>query len=426
MFIIQDTSANKISYYHLLLFLVCLPFDRFYSELVLISFAIHTLLHMKSLRIQLVPVRKIFLVVSLFLITLVTVLYTSEKEDGLSKVGRQLALLIFPLLFACTKLDLDKYRNQLFQWFSLIITLTVAYLYYDALHTIVYNKLALKTLFTPAFINQNFTEPIGLHATYMAMYVCFSLLYVIWSILHAASRFRKVLFLAAAVLLVASLVQLGSRSVLLAAIIGANCVVPIKITSIKNKLIYLSISVAASIVIVVGITTAPVLKSRYVTGFRQDIASNSLLPSIPEPRMARWKSAVATINRQPLLGYGAGAEIPTLKQQYFKDGLYISYYNELNAHNQYLSTAITSGYLGLAFFVLVLLTSFRIAWVKRDIMFLSFLVVIAVTSVSENILDLNKGIFFTAFFLSLFLLPEATGNFKIVSGRSTKATLENV
>ncbi|MEX6686385.1 O-antigen ligase family protein [Danxiaibacter flavus] len=424
IFIIRDTLANKISYYHLLLFLVSLPFDRFYSELVLISFSMHTLLHLRRLRFPFLPVRKLLLVLSLFLITLFTVLYTSENEEGLSKAGRQLALIIFPVMFVCTKLDLNKYKHQLFLAFSLTITLTVIYLYYDALHTIVYNKLLVATLFTPAFINQNFTAPIELHATYMAMYVCFSLLFMIYCALHSAIRVRKVLYLSAAVLLTGALVQLGSRSVLVAAIIGANCILPITISSVKRKIIYLSATITGSAIVVIGITTAPVLKSRYISGFRQDITANIAIPTIPEPRMARWESALHVINQHPLLGYGAGAEIPVLKQQYFKDGLYISYYNELNAHNQYLSMAVTSGYVGLAVFMLILLECFRLALKNRDVMFLSFLVIIAVASFSENILDLNKGIFFIAFFLSFFLLSDFSDNFKVVNELPGRATFE--
>ena len=48
IFFINDTVENKISYYHLLAFLAALPFDRLYSQVVLISFTIHTLIHIKK------------------------------------------------------------------------------------------------------------------------------------------------------------------------------------------------------------------------------------------------------------------------------------------------------------------------------------------------------------------------------------------
>src|SRR5260221_13439831 len=46
IFYIEDTSAGRISYYLLLVFLVTLRFVRIYSELSLIGLLLHTLLHL--------------------------------------------------------------------------------------------------------------------------------------------------------------------------------------------------------------------------------------------------------------------------------------------------------------------------------------------------------------------------------------------
>ena len=48
LFLIDDTTVNKISYYHLAAFLIALPFDFFYSEIILISFGLHTLIHTRK------------------------------------------------------------------------------------------------------------------------------------------------------------------------------------------------------------------------------------------------------------------------------------------------------------------------------------------------------------------------------------------
>ena len=48
MLIIKDNLINKISYYHLLAFLLMLPFDQFYSELILISLIVHTLINISK------------------------------------------------------------------------------------------------------------------------------------------------------------------------------------------------------------------------------------------------------------------------------------------------------------------------------------------------------------------------------------------
>jgi O-antigen ligase len=404
IFSIDDTPANKISYYHLLLFLVMLPFDRFYSELILISFAIHTLMHAKRFSIADFPLKKVLLAASIFFITLLSAFYAAESTDGFNKPGRQIALLLLPLLFTFTKLDIARYKQRLLLAFSVTCIVLVLYLYYDALHIIHFDKLPLKELFSGAFMNHNFSKPIELHATYFAMYICFSLTYFIVFLLQTRSKINKYLLVFSILILIAGLVQTGSKAVMIAALICVIFIVPLNIEERKKQI---AVNVAGLSICAVLISTVyftPIFHERYVGGLSKDLSMRPGVPSIPEPRLARWKSALTLINKAPFIGYGTGMETPVLKQQYFADKLFISYYAELNAHNEYLSVALNSGYIGLLLFLGLLLICYRIALRQRNVMFLCFLTIITVTSFSENILDLNKGIFFVAFFLSLFLL----------------------
>jgi hypothetical protein len=65
---------------------------------------------------------------------------------------------------------------------------------------------------------------------------------------------------------------------------------------------------------------------------------------------------------------------------------------------------IKAGIIGLLIYLYVLYFSFLKASKRKDFLFLSFLILISVVSISENILDVNKGIFFYSFFLSVFLI----------------------
>jgi hypothetical protein len=60
--------------------------------------------------------------------------------------------------------------------------------------------------------------------------------------------------------------------------------------------------------------------------------------------------------------------------------------------------------MGLLIYLYVLYFSFSKAIKWKDFIFLSFLILISVVSISENILGVNKGIFFYSFFLSVFLI----------------------
>src|ERR1700737_4517286 len=94
IFYIDDTSAGKISYYLLLVFVVTLPFDRLYSELSLIGLLLHTLLHPAKDR----PLSfrwAGWLVSGLFLLMVVSSLYAPHYSDAGMQLEKQLAILLF-------------------------------------------------------------------------------------------------------------------------------------------------------------------------------------------------------------------------------------------------------------------------------------------------------------------------------------------
>src|SRR6266496_5825468 len=118
LFIIKDNITNRISYYHLACFLISLPFDFFYSQLILISFAIHTIIHLKKERLHLLFGRNTLIPVSLYLLGLICICYSPDKTEGSNIAGRQSAMLFIPVLFAFNGLDLFKYKLPLLKIFA--------------------------------------------------------------------------------------------------------------------------------------------------------------------------------------------------------------------------------------------------------------------------------------------------------------------
>jgi O-antigen ligase len=92
-----------------------------------------------------------------------------------------------------------------------------------------------------------------------------------------------------------------------------------------------------------------------------------------------------------------------LKEKYLDKKLYTSYSLEMNTHNQYLGYLLRAGIFGLAVYLFTLGFGYYTAIKYRDLLFLGFMTIVAITSVSENILEVNKGIFFYSFFFSFFV-----------------------
>ena len=403
IFTIQDTLENKISYYHLAFFLILLPFDRFYSELILVSFTLHTLIHITKPKLQQILTWQNLLLSSVFLLNVIGMAWSHDKEQALKDIQRQLAILLFPLVLSISGLQLHQYKKRLLILFGFTCVLAILYLYANAIDIILYNHLPVKSLFFPFFINQNFSSPVGMHATYLAMYVAISIAVFLHLSLQEKKNSLRYIYTISLIILLAGLLQLASKSVLIATLIFLTIGFPLFMLAGTGRVKFIIVSLIVSLIVLFGITRIDSFKKRYVAELKDDLARGSVNNESLEPRVTRWRCALQLTRQSPVIGYGSGSEKRLLKEKYFENKLYISYLNEFNAHNQYLSFLIKTGALGLIVFLITLIAGFVAAWRSRDVVFASFMILISIVSFSENILDVNKGIFFYAFFFSFFV-----------------------
>jgi O-antigen ligase len=126
-------------------------------------------------------------------------------------------------------------------------------------------------------------------------------------------------------------------------------------------------------------------------------------------RFARWNVVTELIKKKPITGYGSGSETALLQDGFFNHKLYNSYLNRLNSHNQYLSFLLKTGVGGLLIYLGTLAFGFSVALKKKDLLFFAFMMLVAIVSLSENLLDVDKGIFFYAFFFSFFFFSVQSG-----------------
>src|ERR1700676_1849682 len=104
VFRIKDSIENKISYYHLFLFLAVSPFDSFYSIYILISFLIHTLIFLRKNELKNIN-RSTLILQSVFFVSIISAIYAPSITDSFNVISKQLAIFLFPALFSVTGLD---------------------------------------------------------------------------------------------------------------------------------------------------------------------------------------------------------------------------------------------------------------------------------------------------------------------------------
>ncbi len=402
LLLIKDNLANKISYYHLMLLLLSLPFDLFYSHLILASFAIHTIIQFKKSAIKPIFNLRTAVLTSVFFVTLASTIYTTSPAHAFIEWGLDTPILLLPLLLCFNQLDLKKYRPQLLMAFALGCTATVLYLYADAFATIRHYGLPLSSILSPAFTNHNFSEPIYIHATFFSLQIAMALIYLLSRLIDERLTPAKQLFYGICCLVLsAGVIQLSSKSIFVALLLIINIAFPYFLLQGSRRRQFIMISIFISCMAVIGIFNTHAFKDRYLSELKEDL-SPSFTGQTVEPRLERWKITAKLISKSPIIGYGAGSEIQLLQQQYFAKKFYSSFLHRLNSHNEYLSFLVKSGIWGLVVYLATLVYGFKKAIRKRDVVFFSFMVLIAIVSLSENILDVDKGVIFYSFFFSFF------------------------
>ena len=416
LFFINDTLENKISYFLLGFFLIALPFQHFFSEIVLSCFTIHILIHLRKTNLQTLKNKSVWIISSVFFLSLATIIYSNNVSEGLKEVDHQLAILLFPFCLSVMNLELEKYRYFFLKIFAYTCTITIVYLFFDAFRVIHYYHNSWSSIFTAPFLNQNFSGPIDLHATYLSMYVALSIS-IFLNLFFLNPGFKNWKYILFTLILFAGLIQLSSRSVFVAICLIVMITLPVLLLHGKERLHFSIVSLLAFLFLFLAITNINGFKKRYINDLEDDLSQTAVTPDLTETRMRRWGLELEIIGQSPVIGYGGGSEKNILQKNYFEKKFYRSYLVELNAHNQYFSFLIKAGMIGLFLYLYILYFSFSKAIKKKNFIFLSFLILISVVSLSENILDVNKGIFFYSFFLSLFLLSDSKEQINIVTER---------
>src|ERR1700761_4540946 len=238
-----ETLADRISFYHLAALLASLPFDMFYSHLILISYIIHTLIHLKKADIKPIFTKNMRLLQSVFIITALSTIYATNKNAAFDEWGKHIMILVFPVVFCLNPLDIKKHLPKLLTIFAAVCSLVIIYFYFDAIKVIRYYHLPLSTLFTAAFTNHNFSEPFDLHATFFSMQVAVALVYILTVLVKNHTKgYRRTAYLVCALILTAGLIQLSAKSVFGVVIVVINAAIPYFLLNGKRRVRYFAVS----------------------------------------------------------------------------------------------------------------------------------------------------------------------------------------
>jgi O-antigen ligase len=375
---------------------------------------------------------KIIVLISLvYLVALVSTLYSANRHESYAILERQMSLMIIPVVLGCS-LTLSRGKVKAVLW-----TFTCSILFVCIYLLEIFYKEYLKSRGTMNFqeflnlqIHHQFSSALNMHATYLSMYVCFALVIAVFFLFHE-KKYLNFLMVPIIPIFIVCLIILSSRIIIIPLVIILLLIMPFFLRRL-SLLLYSILLVLTVSVSFTYVSNFKAFKERFKTdtlrelNIKQDTNSTFSFRSAQTndaTRAERWKCAVELIKEKPLVGYGTGEEKAKLNEKYVKYGLTNSVLNNFDAHNQYLAFMIKSGVIGLMAYLTLLFTGFIMAVRNRNYFHICFLIIILITSLTENILESNKGILFFAFF-NTFLILAGRGAVQIRSTTKKNASDE--
>ena len=119
-------------------------------------------------------------------------------------------------------------------------------------------------------------------------------------------------------------------------------------------------------------------------------------------RLEYWKAGMNILSNNILIGVGTGDINDVFKTYYNQSNSLLTEENRNRTHNMYLTVFITLGIFGIVLFILIQAYFIRLNFKKRDVLALSFIVLILISFLIEDTLETQTGITFYALFLGLF------------------------
>ncbi|TAH39147.1 MAG: O-antigen ligase domain-containing protein [Bacteroidetes bacterium] len=355
--------------------------------------------------------KALWLFVSFYLIHVLGMFYSSNLSYGFFDLQVKLSYLLIPLVLS--SLLILSHNLRIIKW-SFILGNTLA--------GIICVLIALSKYYKDGLFSHFFYIDFShfLHTSYFSMYLNLSIIFLIDEWLSKKSK-NKLLSNAIPVL---SLFLLYLVILLFARTALAVCYLSILLFLIlkrkqwfpEKKKVFVLFS--AGVFVLIFQLGALHFNNRFVQVEKAMESSNTAGNEISRTtdtsvseeenststRFKLWKNALLLIKQHPIVGVGTGDIKDELNAEYRSTGYEYGAKGDFNPHNQYLHTMVMLGIAGISILLAYLIIPFRIAIMSRNWLYLSFLLIIILNSLTESILEVQKGVLWVAFFQVLFYI----------------------
>ncbi|HET8810836.1 MAG TPA: O-antigen ligase family protein [Flavobacteriaceae bacterium] len=391
----KQTTDPFAAMLFLLLFAV-LPFLDILSPIVLalVLFAGLFLKNQSDLLEKIKTHKSLFLLMAYFVLSVLSLIYTSNLSESMEKCLKLTAFLLVPLAFLLVSpekslIDMAKrvfaFSCMLFCVFTL---LTFGY------HYLVNYEISHFYNFVQRFLPGEYFPEDALFFNTAFVIVLFGGFSKKWKLIAGILFF---------IVMVLYGVRLGLFIYLLILIVYTLANFK-KLFNLKS----LFIVGAATLFSFFLINQSPYLQDKFygtltMLGFdaQEEVSEIGMEYHHLGDRKKIWMSAVELIREKPVFGYGAGSEKEELNKIYLKKKYDLL---QLNAHNQPLSTTIQYGIIGLLLLFFIFIVLLRFSILKKNWVNLMIIGVMLISMTTESFLEIQQGLLYFCIFASLFIM----------------------
>jgi len=341
------------------------------------------------------------------LLFVIGLIYTEDLKYGFRILEKNLLWILVPLLipFGLKIAQKDIFKSLLY--FAIANYILGLFLIIVACYKYIQTKNIL------VFYYDNLTEVIGFHPVYLAVYLLFSLLIVIYGCQQKQIRLKNYIKFFLIGLNVLLLILLSSKMVLASFMLLFFIMILRSNQSRKKIAVYiLGLLIAFFVVMQFSETRERIKDSLFSSWKLLDQGTfkyNDPFTGITL-RLITWKFVMQKFieDENIVIGVGTGDAREFINQVYRDRNMDAGGYINFNMHNQYLEFVLKFGLLGLIYFLTILFLSFKKAMKDKNSLYFSFLLLFCIFSLTESNLEVQRGIVFFILFNSIFYFQPRT------------------
>lgn len=389
---------QRLYYLFPVLLCFCMPFGSRFLSLLIAGWVLTGLFHFNTQHFLAGLRHRGFLgLVVFFGLTAVSALLSKNTAEAAAAIEIKLGFLIFPVMLFCFPLPLALLKRCIVAFvsgcfFACLLLVARAFYFYMQGHS-------------EYFFYSSFSYFI--HASYFAMYLIMAMafcliLFPVWFKTHRAVR---VLVFVYPVVFVLTVFLCASKLGLISLLLTLPLVLAYKYQVALTPRRLLAGAVMLIMVFTLAYFAFPKAFQRLesISNFSFKTIDKTSVESTAV-RVLIWQEAVVLVKHNIVFGTGVGDANDRLYEAYSKSGMTGAYEHRLNAHSQYLQTAVGMGLIG--FVAIVAITWGLLLRAARQRLFFCFLfaLLVSLNFFVESMLQTAAGVIFFAFFYCFFYL----------------------